>query len=111
GNRNSFRSQYMNNKAELAELKERLGTFVHRTLRSQVLEYIKYTERISITHPYRPTDSEQYLYNKVSEFLLKEDTYAIPISQKVLITLIIKKLLTSSSQAITGKLKTIKTHI
>ena len=111
GNRNSFRSQYMNNKAELAELKERLGTFVHRTLRSQVLEYIKYTERISITHPFRPTDSEQYLYNKVSEFLLKEDTYAIPNSQKVLITLIIRKLLASSSQALTGTLQTIKNRL
>src|SRR5699024_10937724 len=43
GDRNSFRSQYMNSKAELTDLKERLSTFVHRTLRSQVLEYIQYT--------------------------------------------------------------------
>jgi len=111
GDRNSFRSQYMNNKAQLDDLKERLNTFVHRTLRSQVLEYIRYTERISVTHPFTPTDSEQYLYNQVSDFLLKEDTYAIPNSQKVLITLIIRKLLASSSYALTGTLETIKSRL
>lgn len=108
GDIGSFRSQYMNSKAELVDLKERLSTFVHRTLRSQVLEYIKYTERIPITFPFKPSEDEQAIYKGVSDFLLKEDTYAIPNSQKVLTTLIIRKLLASSSQALAGTLQTIK---
>ncbi|WP_040226568.1 SNF2-related protein [Bhargavaea cecembensis] len=111
GDIGSFRSQYMNSKAQLADLKERLSTFVHRTLRSQVLEYIKYTERIPITFPFKPSEDEQALYKGVSNFLLKEDTYAIPNSQKVLTTLIIRKLLASSSQALAGTLQTIKERL
>ncbi|WP_371068833.1 SNF2-related protein [Sediminibacillus sp. JSM 1682029] len=111
GDIGAFRSQYMNGKDELIDLKERLGAFVHRTLRSQVLEYIQYTERVPITFPFKPTDDEQALYKGVSDFLLKEDTYAIPNSQKVLTTLIIRKLLASSSQALAGTLQTIKERL
>lgn len=111
GDIGAFRSQYMNSKAELLDLKERLNTFVHRTLRSQVLEYIQYTERVPITFPFKPTDNEQALYHSVSDFLLKEDTYAIPNRQKVLTTLIIRKLLASSSQALAGTLQTIKERL
>ena len=111
GDISSFRSQYMNSKADLHDLKERLRTFVHRTLRSQVLEYIKYTERIPITFPFKPSKDEVALYKGVSDFLLKEDTYAIPNSQKILTTLIIRKLLASSSYALTGTLQTIKERL
>ena len=112
GDIGAFRAQYMNgSNAELAELKERLSTFVHRTLRSQVLEYIQYTERVPITFPFKPTDDEQALYKGVSDFLLREDTYAIPNNQKVLTTLIIRKLLASSSHALAGTLQTIKVRL
>lgn len=111
GDIGSFRAQYMNGKGNLMELKERLRTFCHRTLRSQVLEYIRYTERIPITFPFRPTDDEQALYQAVSDFLLREDTYAIPKRQKNLTTLIIRKLLASSSQALAGTLQTIKDRL
>lgn len=111
GDIGAFRSQYMNNKAELLGLKERLNKFVHRTLRSQVLEYIRYTARVPITFPFKPSDNEQALYQSVSDFLLKEDTYAIPNRQKVLTTLIIRKLLASSSQALAGTLQTIKERL
>ncbi|HCO79990.1 SNF2-related protein [Bacillus sp. (in: firmicutes)] len=111
GDISAFRSQYMNNKVELLDLKERLKTFVHRTLRSQVLEYIRYTERVPITFPFKPSDNEQALYQSISDFLLKEDTYAIPNRQKVLTILIIRKLLASSSQALAGTLQTIKERL
>ena len=111
GDISAFRAQYMNGKADLQELKDRLRTFCHRTLRSQVLEYIRYTERIPITFPFRPTDDEQALYQAVSKFLLRDDTYAIPKRQKVLTTLIIRKLLASSSQALAGTLQTIKERL
>ncbi|GLB59190.1 SNF2-related protein [Cytobacillus sp. NCCP-133] len=111
GDIGAFRSQYMSNNGNLQDLKDRLRAFCHITLRSQVLEYIRYTERIPITFPFRPTDDEQALYQAVSEFLLREDTYAIPNRQKVLTTLIIRKLLASSSQALSGTLNTIKERL
>ena len=50
----SFRSQYMNQEADLDELRARLQYFCKRTLRKQVVEYIQYTERRALTVPFRP---------------------------------------------------------
>lgn len=107
----SFRSQYMNNKGDLQALKERLKGFCHRTLRRQVLEYIKYTERRAITFPFHPTNEEQELYQAISDFLMREDTFAIPKRQRTLTTLILRKLLASSSQALAGTLTTMKERL
>lgn len=111
GDIQSFRAQFVNQGADLEGLKTRLKGFCHRTLRRQVLEYVRYTERRASTFPFRPTDDEQALYQAVSEFLQREDTYAIPKRQRTLTTLIIRKLLASSSQALAGALETIKRRL
>lgn len=111
GDIGAFRAQYMGSERDLSELKERLKRFTHRTLRSQVQEYIKYTERKAYTTPFIPTDEEQALYQAISDFLLRDDTYAIPQRQKVLTTLILRKLLASSSQAVAGTLQTMKERL
>ena len=107
----SFRSQYMNQEADLEELRGRLQYFCKRTLRKQVIEYIQYTERRAVTVPFRPGDEEQRLYDAVSEFLLRDDTYSIPSRQRVMTTLILRKLLASSSYAIAGTLDTLKSRL
>jgi ERCC4-related helicase len=107
----SFRSQYMNQDADLNELRARLQYFCKRTLRKQVVEYIQYTERRAITVPFRPGDEEQQLYDVVSRFLLREDTYSIPSRQRIMTTLILRKLLASSSYAIAGTLDTLKSRL
>lgn len=107
GDIKAFRSLYTNRNSDLNDLRERLAPFCHRTLRSQVLEYIRYTERKALTVPFTPTDDEQALYAAVSEFLSREFTCAIPYRQKHLITLILRKLLASSSSAIIGTLETL----
>lgn len=111
GDIGAFRAQYMSSERDLGELKERLKSFTHRTLRSQVQEYIQYTERKAYTTPFMPTDDEQALYQAISDFLLREDTYAIPQRQRVLTTLILRKLLASSSQAVAGTLQTMKERL
>lgn len=83
-----------------AELRERLKPFVKRTLRKDVLEYISYTKRQPITVTFDPTAPENQLYERVSEFLQREDTYAIPHRQRHLITLILRKILASSTTAL-----------
>lgn len=107
----SFRTQYANTGGDLESLRERLRPFCKRTLRRHVLEYIRYTERRAITRPFRPTDNEQKLYEAVSEFLEREDTYTIPAAQRQLTILVLHKILASSSKALIGTLETMKERL
>lgn len=86
------------------ELRKRLEVVCIRTLRRQVLEYINYTERRPITQDYTPTSQEIELYNGMSEYLQRPTLYALPSSQRQLMTLILRKLLASSSFAIASTL-------
>jgi ERCC4-related helicase len=111
GDLQSFREQFTSSDADLDSLKRRLAGFCKRTLRSQVLEYIQYTERKALTRPFRPSDQEQALYEAISEFLQRPDTYAIPSRQRTLTTLIIRKLLASSTHAVSQTLDTMKKRL
>jgi ERCC4-related helicase len=86
------------------DLRNRLKPVCIRTLRRQVLEYINYTERKPITQDYIPTEQEIELYNGMSEYLQRVKLYALPSSQRQLMTLILRKLLASSSFAIASTL-------
>lgn len=106
GDAKSFRAQYarLSDGTQFDELKDRLKPVCHRTLRRQVLEYIRYTNRIPITQEFVPTDDEQRLYDMVSEYLRRPSLQALPSSQRSLMTLIMRKLLASSTFAIAGAL-------
>lgn len=107
GDETAFRRQYMQSGADLPMLRTRLKNFVQRSLRKDVLEYVKYTERKPLTQKFHPTDDEQKLYESISEFLQDEDSYALPKRQRHLTTLILRKLLASSAPAIVATLQTI----
>ena len=111
GDLSSFRSQFVNNGGELEDLRDRLKFFCTRTLRRQVLEYINYTERKLITRPFKPTENEQKLYESISVFLQRPDTYSLPKQQRHLTTLIVRKLLASSSQAVAGTLDVMRNRL
>lgn len=111
GDVNAFRSQYASSGGDLAGLRERLSGFCRRTLRNQVTEYIRYTERKAITRPFRPSEDEHKLYEAVSDFLMRESSYAIPHRQRHLTELILRKLLASSSSAVAGTLETMKARL
>jgi ERCC4-related helicase len=111
GDVDAFRSQYINAGGDLDGLRQRLAVFCRRTLRNQVTEYIRYTERRATTFPFRPSDDEHKLYEAVSAFLLRETSYAIPKRQRHLTELILRKLLASSSLAIAGTLETMKVRL
>ena len=109
GDLKSFKAQYgkINSEVEqelFDELKKRLAPICKRTLRKQVLEYIQYTNRIALVEEFYPTEEETRLYNLVSEYLQKETLYALPASQRQLMTLILRKLLASSTFAISRTL-------
>lgn len=112
GDETAFRKQFMNSgTGQQDELRERLASFAKRTLRRDVLEYIKYTERKALTQPFNPTDDEQALYERISAFLQKEDSYALPKQQRHLTALILRKLLASSSHAVAATLITIRERL
>lgn len=107
GDQRSFRAQYsrVDDETLFSELKERLKPVCKRTLRRQVLEYINYTNRIALVEEFYPTEEEQRLYELVSEYLQSENLYALPASQRKLMTLILRRLLASSTYAISGTLE------
>jgi ERCC4-related helicase len=111
GDANAFRAQFMHAGGSLAALRERLSGFCRRTLRNQVTEYIRYTERRPLTRPFRPSDDEHRLYEAVSSFLQRPESYAIPHRQRHLTQLILRKLLASSSLAIAATLDTLKSRL
>ena len=111
GDLNSFRSQYVSAGSNLDALRRRVALFCKRTLRNQVTEYIRYTERRLVTQPFKPTDDEHALYEAVSDFLSREDSYALPQRQRHLTALILRKLLASSSLAIAFTLDTLRTRL
>ncbi len=109
GDAKSFRAQYarLSGDGQFDQLKGRLQPICHRTLRRQVLEYIRYTNRIPITQEFVPTEAEQSLYDMVSDYLRRPSLQALPPSQRTLMTLIMRKLLASSTFAIAGALDTL----
>ncbi len=86
------------------DLRNRLKPICIRTLRRQVLEYINYRDRKPITQDYIPTSEETTLYDGMSEYLQRPKLYALPLGQRQLMTLILRKLLASSSFAIASTL-------
>ena len=108
GDFDSFKQQFINNQQDddnYQDLKARLQTVVHRNLRNNVQEYVQYTNRKALTFEFTPYPKEQELYDKVSEYLHRETLYALPNNQRQLITLVLRKLLASSSYAISNTLQ------
>lgn len=93
------------------DLKNRLLPICKRTLRRQVLEYIKFTNRLAITQEFIPSPEEQQLYDLVSAYLQRGNLYALPASQRQLMTLILRRLLASSTFAIAGTLEALATKL
>ena len=100
GDIKTFRKQYVNGEVDLHELKDKLKSIIHRTLRKDVREFVPYRERIPITQQFVPTKAEQQLYDNVLEYLRSETIYALPRAQRHLMESVMFKLLGSSSFAI-----------
>ncbi|MBI3182221.1 MAG: DEAD/DEAH box helicase [Myxococcales bacterium] len=82
------------------ELKERIRPSVHRTLRRQVREYVRFTQRRSLVEDFASTPEEHDLYEKVSSYLQRPGALGIERGKRTLLTLVYRKLLASSTFAI-----------
>jgi superfamily II DNA or RNA helicase len=107
GTEDAFRLQYASGELtedKAADLKARLAPVVVRTLRRQVKEYVRFTARRSMVEDFAPTAEEQELYDRVSEYLRREDAFAIPQARRALFVLVYRKILASSSFALAATL-------
>ncbi len=113
GDLKSFREQFANvEQAQVFQaLRARLRPVCHRTLRRQVLPYIKYTRRLPIVQPFTPEEGEDRLYHLVSDYLRRDNLQALPPSQRSLMTLVLRKLLASSTFAIAGALESLSNRL
>jgi hypothetical protein len=113
GDLKSFREQFANlNQEQVFEtLKARLKPVCHRTLRRQVTAYIPYTKRLPLVEEFTPEESEDRLYHLVSEYLQRDNLQALPAGQRSLMTLVLRKLLASSTFAIAGALTSISNRL
>lgn len=107
----SFRAQYISDGGDLSGLRDRLRTFSRRTLRSEVLEFVRYTERKLITRPFKPTEQEHRLYEAISTYLQGDESYALPAGQKHLLILLVRKVLASSPHAVAGTLEVMRERL
>lgn len=110
GDPKAFRAQFQSG-ADLRILHDRLKPYYVRTLRNDVKEYINYTKRLPMTQKFTATELETKLYEDVSEFLRREDIYAVPRQQRMLTTMMIRKILASSTFALIGTLKAIRSRL
>ncbi len=107
GSEEGFRLQYATGDLtgeKAADLRARLAPVVVRTLRRQVREYVRFTARRSLVEDFAPTPPEQELYQRVSEYLRREEALAIPRARRALLTLVYRKILASSSFALAATL-------
>lgn len=107
GDEKAFRQQFILTQDNLSALKRRIKGFVKRTLRKDVLEYVRYTRRQALTVPFCSSELEEQLYQGISTLLRREKSYALPANQRHLTGLILRKLLASSSKAVAHTLRTI----
>ena len=113
GDVKSFREQFssLTDEEVYSTLRARLRPICHRTLRRQVTAYVSYTKRVPILEMFEPDETEDRLYELVSEYLRRPNLQALPSGQRALMTLVLRKLLASSSFAIAGALETMAARL
>jgi ERCC4-related helicase len=108
GDEASFRINYGGapTTANLAILRDRLKPICRRTLRKdvQAAGHINYTRRISTTFKFEPHEPEVRLYNGLSAYLQRKDTIAFGAKPNQLVTLVVRKILGSSTFAVADTL-------
>ena len=92
-------------------LKRELAPVLYRTLRRDVGKYMDFKMRECRTIDFRLSPDEAALYYLVNEFLKKPVLYSIPTSNRGLITLVIRKLLASSSFALVETFEVLATRL
>lgn len=113
GNLDSFRSQFgqLGKTQAFESLRSRLAPICKRTLRQDVQPFVPYTQRRPLVQEFSPSEDERRLASEVGEYLRRPQLEALPSGQRQLISMVLWKLLASSSQAIAGALETMANRL
>ena len=113
GDLDSFRAQFIQQGKEQAfnALRTRIAPICKRTLRRQVQQYVSYTARRAIVEEFTPSTEERELSALVADYLRRPNLKALPDGQRQLISLVLWKLLASSTHAIAGALETMSKRL
>ena len=105
----AFRERYVKTKGvgDNDDLVERVAGISKRTLRRDAAKYIHFTKRMPLTVEFMPSPAEIELYDKVNDYLQRDDLYAFSNSQRHLTALILRKRLGSSTYAVSSTLERI----
>ena len=114
GSEQAFRAEFgsASNTAQ-ALLGRRLEPICKRTLRRQVQKagLINYTNRLPKTFDFTPDKLETDLYEHMSQYLQRSDTLAVGQNGRHLVTLVLRKILGSSSFAVAATLDKMVTRL
>lgn len=115
GSEQAFRAEFggREDRASQALLARRLEPICKRTLRRQVQKagLINYTNRLPKTFDFTPDKLETDLYEHMSEYLRRDDTLAVGQNGRHLVTLVLRKILGSSSFAVAATLDKMVTRL
>ena len=110
GNEKVFNERYIKNQ-DYSELKKEISPVIYRTLRKDVGKYMHFSKRECRTIDFKLTLDEIELYERVNQFLKRDILYSIPTRNSGLITLVIRKLLASSSFALVETFEVLKERL
>ena len=115
GSPEAFRAEFggREDRKALSILGRRLEPICKRTLRRQVQKagLINYTNRLPKTFDFTPDRLEEDLYKHMSDYLQREDTIAVGKNGRHLVTLVLRKILGSSSFAVATTLDKMVTRL
>lgn len=105
----AFRERYVKAKGlgDNDDLVERVAGISKRTLRRDAEKYIHFTKRMPLTVEFMPSPAEIELYDKVNDYLQRDELFAFSNSQRHLTALILRKRLGSSTYATASTLERI----
>ena len=98
-NETVFEQRYVNT-GDYKGLREAISPILHRTLRKDVAEYLKFTKRDCMAVDFVLTDDEALLYRLANSYLQRTQLFAVNAKNTGLVRMIIRKLLASSSYAV-----------
>jgi hypothetical protein len=113
GNLDSFRGQFgqLGKTQTFETLRARLSPLCKRTLRRDVQPFVPYTQRRPLVQEFTPSEDERRLAAEVGDYLRRPQLEALPSGQRQLISMVLWKLLASSSRAIAGALDTMANRL
>ncbi|HCG56513.1 MULTISPECIES: SNF2-related protein [Brevibacterium] len=109
----AFRERYIKNRDLTGDddLAERVASVSKRTLRKNANKYIRFTQRMPLTMEFTPSPDEVRLYDRVNDYLQRDELFAFADSQRHLSALIIRKRLGSSTYAVASTLENIANRL